>query len=93
MRAHVKDGIGIFTPQGFLDGNNASAFISLDDIEATINLKIDMLPKDISISEGDLVATSGLEPDIPAGLIIGQVSNTLGFSQLEKREFNFSFTN
>ena len=39
-----------------------------------LNLKIDMLPKDISISEGDLVATSGLEPDIPAGLIIGQVS-------------------
>jgi rod shape-determining protein MreC len=32
------------------------------------------LPKDIDISVDDLVATSGLEPDIPAGLIIGQVS-------------------
>ena len=38
-----------------------------------INLKIDMLPKDIPILEGDLVATSGLESNIPAGLIIGQI--------------------
>ncbi len=39
-----------------------------------INLKIDMLPKDIPIKPGDLVTTSGLESDIPAGLIIGHIS-------------------
>ena len=26
MRAVVKNGIGVFSPQGFLDGNNNSAF-------------------------------------------------------------------
>ena len=39
-----------------------------------INLKIDLLAKDIKINENDLVATSGLEENIPAGLIIGRVS-------------------
>jgi CheY-specific phosphatase CheX/anti-anti-sigma regulatory factor len=43
MRAVVKDGIGIFYPQGFLDGNNAPLFLSLDDIKATEQLKVDML--------------------------------------------------
>lgn len=42
--------------------------------QRNINLKIDMLPKDIPISPGDFVATSGLEADIPAGLIIGSIS-------------------
>ena len=39
-----------------------------------INLKIDLLPKDIKINKNDLVATSGLEENIPAGLIIGRIS-------------------
>jgi len=32
------------------------------------------LPKDIKINENDLVVTSGLEENIPAGLIIGRIS-------------------
>ena len=43
MRALVKDGIGIFTPQGFLDGNNSSFFLSIEDIEATAKLNVDMV--------------------------------------------------
>ncbi len=43
MRAVLKDGIGLFTPQGFLDGNNGGAFLSIDDIEATSNLNADMV--------------------------------------------------
>ena len=43
MRAVVKDGIGIFYPQGFLDGNNAPSYLTLDDIKATEQLKVDML--------------------------------------------------
>ena len=43
MRAVVKDGIGVFSPQGFLDGNSGSAFVSVEDIEATIKLKVDMI--------------------------------------------------
>ncbi len=43
MRAVVKDGIGIFYPQGFLDGNNAPSYLTVEDIHATEALKVDML--------------------------------------------------
>lgn len=43
MRALVKDSIGLFTPQGFLDGSNASSFLTIEDIHATSNLKVDMI--------------------------------------------------
>ena len=43
MRAVVKNGVGVFTPQGFLDGNSSSAFLSIEDIEATTALDVDMI--------------------------------------------------
>ena len=43
MRAIVKDGVGIFTPQGFLDGNNGGAFLSVEDIHATVKTNADMI--------------------------------------------------
>lgn len=43
MRAVVKGRVGVFHPQGFLDGNNAPAYLTIDDIKATENLNIDML--------------------------------------------------
>ena len=43
MRAVVKGRIGIFYLQGFLDGNNAPSFLTIEDIKATEDLNIDML--------------------------------------------------
>ena len=43
MRATVKNRIGVFAPQGFLDGNNAPTFLTLEDIRATEHLSLDML--------------------------------------------------
>lgn len=43
MRAVVKGRVGIFYLQGFLDGNNAPSFLTLEDIKATEELNIDML--------------------------------------------------
>jgi len=43
MRAVVKNGIGIFTPQGFLDGSSGTAILSIDDIDATIAQNADMV--------------------------------------------------
>jgi len=43
MRAVVKGRIGVFHLQGFLDGNNAPSFLTIDDIKATEALNIDML--------------------------------------------------
>jgi len=43
MRAVVKGRIATFQPQGFLDGINAPTFLTIDDIQATEHLDIDML--------------------------------------------------
>jgi len=43
MRALLKNGIGIFTPQGFLDGAAGVAVLSLEDIEATVAQNADMI--------------------------------------------------
>ena len=43
MRAVVKNKIGVFNPQGFLDGTTAPSLLTLEDIQATQALNIDML--------------------------------------------------
>ena len=43
MKPSVKNGVALFSPQGFLDSNNNSAFLSIDDIDATLKLKVDMV--------------------------------------------------
>jgi anti-anti-sigma regulatory factor len=43
MRAVVKSGVGIFSPQGFLDGNSATVLLSVEDIQATEKLNADMI--------------------------------------------------
>ena len=43
MRAVVKNGIATFNPQGFLDGNSAASLLSVEDIEATLRLNVDMI--------------------------------------------------
>lgn len=43
MRAVVKDRVGVFYPQGFLDGNNAPSYLTIEDIKATEQLNVDML--------------------------------------------------
>ena len=43
MRAVVKNRIGIFHPQGFLDGTTAPQMMVQEDIQATQSLKLDIL--------------------------------------------------
>ncbi|WP_304546129.1 chemotaxis protein CheX [Sulfurimonas microaerophilic] len=43
MRAVVKNGIGVFHPQGFLDGNAVNSLLSVEDIEATLKLNVEMV--------------------------------------------------
>lgn len=43
MRAIVKNGVGVFHPQGFLDGNASATYLSIEDIEATIHNNADMV--------------------------------------------------
>lgn len=43
MRPVVKDRIAVFNPQGFLDGNNAPVFLTIDDIRTTEQLSVDTI--------------------------------------------------
>lgn len=43
MRAIVKNGVGVFHPQGFLDANTSAALLSIDDIEATVHSNADLI--------------------------------------------------
>ena len=43
MRAIIKNGIGIFYPQGFLDGASSNSMLTLEDIEATVSNNADMI--------------------------------------------------
>ncbi|MFA6215140.1 MAG: rod shape-determining protein MreC [Patescibacteria group bacterium] len=42
--------------------------------EHGLSLKIEMIPQNEAVKVGDIVVTSGLEPTIPRGLIIGKIS-------------------
>ncbi len=43
MRAVVKDKIGVFHPQGFLDGTTAPSLLTIEDIHATEALNVNMM--------------------------------------------------
>ncbi len=43
MRAVLKNGIGVFHPQGFLDGASSIAILSIEDIEATVSQNAGMV--------------------------------------------------
>ncbi|MFH1192236.1 MAG: rod shape-determining protein MreC [bacterium] len=45
-----------------------------------LSMKMGLIPKNIDIKHGDTIITSGLEPNIPHGLVIGQVN------EVEKKE-------
>lgn len=64
MRAVVSNRIGVFHPQGFIDGNNAPTFLTLDDLHATEKLNVDMLL--ISLKKVIFFNRNGLEVFINA---------------------------
>jgi len=52
---------------------NTSKTTGLLSGERGLTLKMDLIPKDQKIKKGDLVITSGLENEMPEGLILGEV--------------------
>lgn len=53
---------------------NNSKTIGVAEGELNLSIKMRMIPKSERIKQGDLVITSGLEEEIPQGLLIGTVS-------------------
>lgn len=45
--------------------------------EFGLSIKVELIPQNIEIKEGDVIITSGLESNIPRGLVIGQVNRII----------------
>jgi CheY-specific phosphatase CheX/anti-anti-sigma regulatory factor len=87
MRAVVKDGIGVFTPQGFLDGNSSVMFLSIDDIEATANLNVDMIL--VSLKKVIFFNRNGLDAFVKMFMKVRTANHaTVGFCDYDEKKFN-----
>ena len=86
MRAVVKNGIGVFSPQGFLDGNNSTAFLSLEDIEATSKLNADMIL--VSLKKVIFFNRNGLDAFVKMFLKVRAKNQvTVGFCDYDAKKF------
>ncbi len=86
MRAIVKDGIGIFSPQGFLDGNSATSFLTIEDINATENLKVDMIL--VSLKKVIFFNRNGLDTFVKMFVKVRLKNHaTVGFCDYDNKKF------
>ncbi|MDD5212270.1 MAG: chemotaxis protein CheX [Sulfuricurvum sp.] len=87
MRAVVKGRIGIFYLQGFLDGNNAPSFLTIEDIKATEELNVDMLL--VSLKKVIFFNKNGLEVFVKLlSSIRNQKHIIVGFCDYDHAKFN-----
>ncbi len=87
MRAVVKNGIGVFNPQGFLDGNSATSFLSVEDIEATIRLNVDMVL--VSLKRVIFFNRNGLDQFVKMFNRVRQEKHvTVGFCDYDEKKYN-----
>jgi anti-anti-sigma regulatory factor len=87
MRALNKGNIAIFKPQGFLDGTNAPTFMTIEDIQATEKLKVDMIL--VSLEKVIFFNKNGL--DIFAKLLVSlrnKMHITVGFCDYDATKFD-----
>ena len=86
MRAVVKNGAGVFYPQGFLDGNNETSFLSIEDIDVTLGLKVDMIL--VSLKKVVFFNRNGLDPFIKLFLKIRKKNQSVvGFCDYDLKKY------
>jgi len=87
MRAIVKDGLGVFHPQGFLDGTSGNSFLSLEDIDATLKLKVDMIL--VSLKKVIFFNRNGLDPFIKLFQKVRSTNHVVvGFCDYDHKKYN-----
>ncbi len=87
MRAVIKNGIGIFSPQGFLDGTNSNLFLTIEDIEATQKLNTNMIL--VSLKKVIFFNRNGLDIFVKMFIKIKKSKNlTVGFCDYDLKKFN-----
>lgn len=58
---------------------NSNKAIGLAKGEFGLSIKVELIPQDLDIKENDLIITSGMEQNIPRGLIIGKVNRIISY--------------
>lgn len=58
-----------------VSGLNETLGIAQGDLGLTV--QIDLIPQNKSLNEGDIIVTSGLEQDMPAGLVVGKIDRVI----------------
>ncbi len=87
MRAVVKNGIATFTPQGFLDGNSAASLLGVDDIDATLRLKVDMIL--VSLKRVIFFNRNGLDQFVKLFTKARQEKHVVvGFCDYDEKKYN-----
>lgn len=87
MRALIKDGVGIFTPQGFLDGNSGVSLLSIEDIEATAKSNADMIL--VSLKKVIFFNRNGLDTFVKMFTKVrARNQATVGFCDFDKKKFD-----
>jgi CheY-specific phosphatase CheX len=87
MRAVVKDGVGVFHPQGFLDGVSSSSLLSIEDIEATIKLNADMIL--VSLKKVIFFNRNGLDSFIKLFQRVRSANHIIvGFCDYDTKKYN-----
>lgn len=86
MRPVLKNGIATFSPQGFLDGNNTNSFLGIDDVEATVQIKADMIL--VSLKKVVFFNKNGLDTFIKLFLQIRKkIQATVGFCDYDRNKY------
>ncbi|MDQ7042857.1 MAG: chemotaxis protein CheX, partial [Sulfurimonas sp.] len=87
MRAVVKNGIGVFTPQGFLDGSSGNSFLSIDDIQATIAQNADMIL--VSLKKVIFFNRNGLDSFVKMFTKVRTANHcTVGFCDFDTKKYD-----
>lgn len=86
MRAVVKNNIAVFSPQGFLDGESTSSFLSIDDIHATEQLKVDMVL--VSLKKVVFFNRNGLDVFVKLFAKVRKANHaTVGFCDYDTKKY------
>ncbi len=86
MRALVKDGIGVFSPQGFLDGNNSGAFLTVEDIQVTVKTNADMIL--VSLKKVVFFNRNGLDVFVKMFIKVREAKNiVVGFCDYDFKKY------
>jgi CheY-specific phosphatase CheX/anti-anti-sigma regulatory factor len=87
MRALVRNGIGVFTPQGFLDGSSGNSFLSIDDIEATITQNATMVL--VSLKKVIFFNRNGLDSFVKMFQKVRSANHcTVGFCDYDTKKYD-----